>query len=186
MSDDFPKLAAISVEEAAGALPLLSAVIGVLRAEGWRIAGYVQQDIPADDICCPQMLLEDIETREKHCISQALGPGASGCRLDSQALTEVAGRALVGLDAAPVPDLLLLNRFGKAEAEGGGLRAVFDKAALLGVPVLTCIKQDYRPAWSDYTGVLSAALPATEDAVLAWCRAAIASRRNEEFQGEYR
>lgn len=179
MSADFPILAAISVEEASGAAPLLRAVIGVLRTENRRIAGHIQRETSVDGICCPDMLLEDIETGEQHCISQALGPGANGCRLDSQALADVAGRTLAALDAAPGPDLLFLNRFGKAEAEGRGLRAVFEKAASLGVPVLTCVKQDYRTAWSDYTGALSTALPATEDAVLDWCRAAIASRHGK-------
>jgi nucleoside-triphosphatase THEP1 len=180
MNSDFPILAALSVEEAAGAVQLLKAVIARLRAEGRQVAGHIQCDISGDDDCRPDMLLEDVETRERYCISQSLGPGASGCRLDSQALADVAGHTLARLDASA--DLLLLNRFGKAEAEGRGLRSVFEKAASLGVPVLTCVKQDYRSDWADYTGALSIALPPTEEAVLDWCRAAIASRHDTELQ----
>ncbi|AYD02595.1 DUF2478 domain-containing protein [Neorhizobium sp. NCHU2750] len=177
MSDDIPRLAAIPAEEAGDAVPLLRDILAALRADGRSIAGNIQREIATDGICCPDMVLEDIETGELHCISQSLGPGASACRLDSQALAMVAGRMLVNLDTLPGPDLLLLNRFGKAEAEGRGLRAVFEKAASLGVPVLTCVKQDYRAAWSDYTGPLSTTLAATRDEVLAWCRSAITCRQ---------
>lgn len=175
MKPDDIRLAAITLEEGVAVDPLFDTIVATLRDEGWQVAGYVQREIPNELGCSPEMLVEDVESGERLCISQALGPGSAGCRLDPQALANVAGLALVRLDERP--DLLVLNRFGKGESEGMGLRAVIEKAASLNIPVLTSVKDTYRSAWMDYAGELSAILPASADAALAWCRAAITAQR---------
>jgi hypothetical protein len=77
----------------------------------------------------------------------------------------------------------MLNRFGKAEAEGGGLRSAFVRAMEAGVPVLTAVRPPYFEAWSKFHGRLAVDLPTDLDAVLAWCRASVqelrAARRSE-------
>lgn len=169
-------LAAIAVNDRTAVDALFDRVIATLRAEGFCIAGYVQRETPDARECCPETLVEDVETGALVRISQALGAGSKGCRLDPQALAGVAGAALARLDTPP--DLMVLNRFGKGESEGRGLRVVFEKALELEIPVLTCVKENYRPAWVDYAGELAGTLPADEDAVLAWCRAALGNQRN--------
>ena len=54
----------------------------------------------------------------------------------------------------------MLNRFGKAEAEGGGLRSGFARAIDAGIPVLTAVRPPYREAWAQFHGGLAVDLPA--------------------------
>ena len=65
---------------------------------------------------------------------------------------------------------MMLNRFGRAEAEGGGLRSAFVRAMEAGIPVLTAVGAPYTEAWSQFHGRLAIDLPADLEAVLAWCR----------------
>ena len=65
------------------------------------------------------MLLEDLSTGHRTSIHEDRGAGASGCRLDESALAEAAARIEDNLEDSP--DLLVLNKFGKAECDGGGL-----------------------------------------------------------------
>lgn len=67
------------------------------------------------------------------------------------------------------PEILILNRFGKGEAEGAGLRAAFEAAAISGIPLLTSVKELYLPAWNDFAGGFSVRLDADTEQVLAWC-----------------
>ncbi len=73
-------------------------------------------------------------------------------------------------------DLLLLNKFGKGEAEGGGLRSTFAGAIETGVPVLTAVRPPYLEAWTAFHGGLAADLMPDLGEVLAWCRAAVQTR----------
>lgn len=75
------------------------------------------------------------------------------------------GDALARLEIPP--DLFLMNRFGKSEAEGSGLRSLFKNAFLSDLSVLTCINDVYRTNWARYTGSLGVCLPAQEDVILA-------------------
>ena len=114
---EFPLQAAIRVERDRPVDDILEAVARVLQKEGVIVAGFLQRESAGDGEFCNRIDLEDIASGEHHIISQALGSGARGCRLDPQALAGVAGPLLAGLDRRP--DLLILNRFGKMEVEPG-------------------------------------------------------------------
>jgi hypothetical protein len=97
-----------------------------------------------------------------------LGREAHGCRLDPGALAEAAP-LLEGMIETGA-DLLIINRFGKAEAEGAGLRSVIERAILVGVPVLTAVRAEYVDAWASFHAGLSMWLPPDSNAILSWCR----------------
>ena len=64
---------------------LLADVAYRLRASGWKLAGAVQApDAPRNSRC--EMTLEDLATGACIEMSDELGPTASGCRLDTEAL----------------------------------------------------------------------------------------------------
>jgi len=106
-------------------------------------------------------------------ITQDLGAGSMACRMDAGAFEQAVALAASRLHARGA-DLILLNKFGLSEAEGRGFRALIADALGKDVPVLTGVSETHRAAFDDFAGGLAAHLPPQEDAVLAWCRAAVA------------
>lgn len=149
---------------------VLEAAARQLIAKGHRVEGFIQYAEKDEGQCCGAVDLEDIATGRRWQIMQALGAHARGCRLDFNALSDAAVFTEGRIQTRP--DIIILNRFGKAEAEGCGLRSVFEAAFLAGVPVLTTVKETYLDFWRDFAGDLSQPLPARVDAIVAWCLAA--------------
>jgi len=173
MTPPFPLLAAVRYRRDDAIDGLLEAVARDLRARGARVAGYVQRETEASDECCAITYLEDLATGEHHVISQSLGGGAKGCRLDPQALAGLCG--LLEAALARGADILVLNRFGKGEAEGHGLRAAIGQAMLADVPVLTAVQDAWLPAWQAFAGEFGTTLSPTREAIDAWAGAALAA-----------
>ena len=48
-----------------------------------------------------------------------------------------------------------------------------------GIPVLTAVAARHQSGWQRFTGGLHAALPADEEALMAWCQAKLARRKQE-------
>ena len=65
------------------------------------------------------------------------------------------------------------------EAEGGGFVMEFADFIEAGIPVLTAVAARHQSGWQRFTGGLHAALPADEEALMAWCRAQLARRKQE-------
>jgi nucleoside-triphosphatase THEP1 len=173
MDQNFPLLAAIPFAQDQAVDQMLEYVARTLVSEGYRVAGFIQYSQEIAGRCCGAVDVEDIATGKRIQIMQPLGRQAKGCRLDPQAMAAVTARALAMLEEGP--DILILNRFGKGESEGKGLRAAFEAASLAGVPVLTSVKETYLEPWRGFAGGMSSDLAPDPDAVLRWCREAIAA-----------
>ena len=173
MTDSATPIADIPFKGRAPIDALLAVVVERLRQDGVRVIGFLQEDdsasVGAD--ACSTMRLRDLAGGGVMGISQDLGRFSEGCRLDSVALTEAAGRLEAALEAGA--DLLVVNRFGKAEAAGSGLRPVIARAIADNIPVLVPVREDYAPAWANFHGGLAASLPAEAEAVLDWCQRAV-------------
>jgi nucleoside-triphosphatase THEP1 len=158
---------------------LMLDIAAALRKDGVRVGGVMQEN--AGQGPCAAMSVVDLVSGERFAISQELGAGSRGCRLDPRGLAEVAARtdATMGADF----DLLLLNKFGRAEAEGGGLRSVLTRAIAAGTPVLTSVRPPYVEAWTAFHGGLAAGLPPRLEDAVAWCRRAIGEQRDGEAAG---
>ena len=109
---------------------VLETVVRAVQSRGYPVAGYLQRETPDGPGCCSATFLEDVSSGEQLRITQALGAGSRGCRLNPQALADVSGRLLSVVDANT--DLLVLNRFGKGESDGHGFRSVIESAYGLG------------------------------------------------------
>lgn len=168
-------LGAIIYRDGQGVDPLIAGVVHVLRAEGAAICGVLQHETANPGNCCASMYLENISNGLYLRLSQELGRGSQGCRLNPHALAESSGQLLLEMDEHP--DLLVLNRFGKGEAEGHGFRAVLEKAYHLQIPVLIGVKETYRSAWDDFAGEFSRALKVDSRSVLEWCMKAITEKQ---------
>jgi hypothetical protein len=99
-------------------------------------------------------------------ISQDLGPQARGCRLDPAALETAVGLVAAGLSSGP--DLLIVNKFGKHEAEGRGFRDVIAEAIAMDIPVLVGLNGLNRPAFETFADGMAIQLPAKPAALMAW------------------
>jgi hypothetical protein len=105
-------------------------------------------------------------------ISQDLGPSARGCRLDPAALETAVG--LVSASLAGGADVLIVNKFGKHEAEGRGFRAVIAEALALGMPVIVGVNGLNLTGFEEFAGGLACRLPPDCEALSAWATLAIA------------
>ncbi|MGG7567176.1 DUF2478 domain-containing protein [Rhodovulum sp. DZ06] len=143
-------LAYICVEERGEADRLLVDLAKRLAARGMRLAGAVQTNDEWDpDRACDMNLHVLGEAPRVVLISERLGAEATGCRLNVGALEEVAGLVEAALDGA---ELLIVNKFGKREAEGGGFRPLIAKALEEGVPVLTAAGPTDSVRFLDWAG----------------------------------
>ena len=91
-----------------------------------------------------------IESGRRIDLMQDLGACSEGCRLDTTALAEVAG--LLAQSIAAAPDLLLVSRFGRAEAEGGGFLTEIGAAAAAGTPTLVGVSAKRAGEWQAFAG----------------------------------
>jgi hypothetical protein len=108
-------------------------------------------------------------------ISQDLGPASRGCRLDPEALEATVGLVSASLDRGA--DCLIVNKFGKHEADGRGFRPVIAHALELKIPVLVGINALNREAFLGFADGVAVEVSPTPTAVAEWfeCIAGVAS-----------
>ena len=155
---------------------VLERVARRLQAEGAHVGGLVHRvdDYPSGS---KRMVLFDLRSNRSFELSQDLGGASVACNLNPQALGEAS--AVLRQALADGVDLVVINRFGGVEAEGGGFVMEFADFIEAGIPVLTAVAARHQSGWQRFTGGLHAALPADEEALMAWCRAQLARRKQE-------
>lgn len=146
---------------------LLFALAERLHGAGFSLAGAVQENRDRADAMPCDMDLHILTGGEVVRISQHLGRGARGCRLDPAGLEQAVGMVLAALDA-PV-DAVIVNKFGKQESEvGRGFRPVFAEALMRELPVVTAVTPGQREAFLEFAGEMAIELPAEIDALFDW------------------
>ncbi len=169
------KLAAVAYQTGFQIDEFLIHAANLLRADHVRLSGILQENTRNAAGSCSAMTLIDLTSQSRFGISQDLGSQAQGCRLDPHGLTEIG--ALLDRSLDRTIELLVLNKFGKAEAEGGGLRSVLAHVIETGIPLLTAVRPPYIEAWSEFHGGLAVDLPTDLGRVLAWCGDAVRELR---------
>jgi hypothetical protein len=152
---------------------LLAAAVARLHAEGLRIAGAVRAIAPGAEAGHCDSALRLLPEGPIVDITQNLGSGSAACRMDTEALELSVAGATERLKTQGA-DLVVVNKFGISEAEGRGFRTLIAEALGRDVPVLIGVSDVHRDAFDRFAGGMAVALPAEEDAVLAWCLDAIA------------
>lgn len=160
------RLAHISIAGRGETDRFLAAVAARLEMAGVRLAGTVQSNTARADRTRCDMDLRVLPDGPVYRISEDRGAAARGCMLDHGALEQTVAEVARRMDGA---DLLIVNKFGKAESEGRGLVPVISDALARGLPVLVGVNGLNLPLYLDFAGGLSDALPATEETVAAWC-----------------
>lgn len=145
---------------------ILFKLANALAARGLRCCGTVQINSERGDTGPCDMDVRVLPDGPVLRISQDLGPSARGCRLDPAALETAVGLVSASLDHGA--DVLIVNKFGKHEAEGRGFRSVIAEALSMGIPVLVGINALNLPAFQTFADGLATALPPDPDALETW------------------
>jgi len=145
---------------------IFSAIVDRCRVLGLSLAGVLQHQVfeRADRRC--DVILEDLTSGHRTPLFEHRGAGARGCRLDEAALAEAIARVEGSLENAP--QLLVLNKFGKVECDGGGLRDLIASAIDRGIPVVIGVPQRNLGSWRKFIGEFAVELTNDSCEVERW------------------
>ena len=121
-----------------------------LAEMGVRTCGTVQINTERPDCHACDMDVRVLPGGPDICISQSLGKHASGCRLDPDALEQAVTIATRRL--AEGADILIINKFGKHEANGRGFRELIAEALANDVAVIVGTNKLNEEAFLEFTG----------------------------------
>lgn len=144
---------------------LIAEVARRLIAGGLTPAGTLQINTPRPGRQKSDMDLWLLPEGPQIRISLDRGEAAAGCRLDTSALEEA---AVITAQRLPAADLLLVNKFGKQEADGHGLADSVAEALAQGKPVLCGMADHFLEGFLTYAAGHAEELPRDADLVVAW------------------
>jgi hypothetical protein len=131
-----------------------------------RIAGVIAEAHGLSDRACSAGYLHRLGTDERFAIFDDRGPGSTVCHLEGGGA--LAAAEAIRRDIAGGCDLVLLSKFGKLEAGGGGLFAAFKAAIDEGIPVLTSVSPAAAKKWESLATREFATLSADAAEIDAW------------------
>lgn len=158
---------AIRRDDPEGADRVVGDLVDLARSAGIEVAGVTQKNIHRVDRIHNDMHLVSLCSSEEYKISEDRGAMASGCRLDR----DLIARAAVDVERALMSrrsQLLALNKFGKAEEEGGGMRNAIVLAIESGIPVLMSVGRLSMGSLLDFGGGLVEIAPAEVARAREW------------------
>ena len=171
------RAAAVVFESGDDADAAMAVAVAALRHAGLRVGGLLQMLGPAIGPCKREMNLLVLASGDWIRIDQNLGPDSQSCTLDGDALARAAMALRAAVQARP--DLLVVSRFGKQEALGGGMRAEIAEALLSGIPVLVAVRTTLREEWERFLGRPASVLPTCADTIAGWARSQTAAAREQ-------
>ncbi len=166
------KLAYVSLAGRGATDALIAAALAQPALAGRRLAGTLPVDTGRALSHPCDMDLQILPDGPILRISQDLGSGSRGCRLDGGALEEAVVEVNRRLDGAQA---LVVNKWGKVDSEGRGFVPLIARALEAGMPVLVGVNGLNLPAFLEFAGGLAVELPADALAVAAWLSDAMAA-----------
>ncbi|CAD0183622.1 ABC-type molybdate transport system, ATPase component [Ruegeria sp. THAF57] len=167
-------LAYVTTTERGATDRLLSAAAEQLLKTGAQLSGVVQTNTECADSSKCDMDVRVLPAGETIRISQSLGEQSRGCRLDPAALEQAVGYVTSSL--ADAPQLLVVNKFGKHEADGRGFRPVIAEALALDIPVLVGVNGLNREKFEAFTDGAAEQIAPEVDAIIEWFARVTAER----------
>lgn len=158
---------------------LLADVVQRLEAHGVALAGTVQTNIHRDDRPLCDMDLRLLPDGPVVRISVDRGPLARGCRLDAGVLEQSVLWVSSALENA---EFLVVNKFGKQEAEGKGLSGAIAAALERGFPVLVGVNGLNLPAFLEFADGMALQLMPDAASIADWCLTSLAATHSTPVQ----
>lgn len=153
---------------------ILQRTAEMLMADGLRPIGTVQINSERTDAGPCDMDIKVLPSGSIIRISQSLGRASKGCRLDPSALEMAVAQVQQSLgDGA---DCLIINKFGKHEADGRGFRPLIAEALSLEIPVLIGTNTLNLNAFTAFTEGLATNLRPEPETLYGWLRGAVQHR----------
>ena len=168
---DTRELAAIVFRRGYDIDAFLKNICKTMTGAGVKVGGLIQETSGGVGGCAQSVHVVDIRSGKKFDIWDDRGSCARGCRLNEGALDVSA--EIVSIAIQDKVDLLIINRFGRAESLGRGLLGSFVAALESGLPILTSVREPYVQAWQDFHGGLGMELKADQQPVLDWASATL-------------
>jgi uncharacterized protein DUF2478 len=145
---------------------VFEALVRLCRDQRLALAGVLQHQVcSAPDRRC-DVVLEDLTSGHRTAIFEDRGAGAAGCRLDESALAEATARVEGNLSGGA--DLLVLNKFGKAECGGGGVLDLMASALDRGIPSVIGVPRSNLDAFRSFAGEFAVELSGDMDDISRW------------------
>jgi nucleoside-triphosphatase THEP1 len=151
-----------------------------LIASGFRLGGIVQSNAHRLGRRRCDMYVKDLLGGDEVKISLDRGNEARGCRLDPDAFARI--DTWVERAVRERVDLLVINKFGKEEAHGRGLRPVIAEALIAGIPLVIGVSTRNLCDFLTFIGDPATRLRPDVEAITAWCRNAIARGAHQQCQ----
>lgn len=145
---------------------LLYNVAKILKVRGLETAGTVQINTKREKYDHCDMDVQILPDGPVVRISQNLGEGAQGCRLNPEALETAVSQVEAHL--AKGADVLIVNKFGKHEADGRGFRNAIALAVSMNCPVLVGTNSLNLEALLEFTGGSARRLTACKNEITNW------------------
>ncbi len=140
-----------------------------LREGGSSVAGIVQYkaSLPRQSRCAIEV--EELTSRFVLQLSEEEADKPFGCRIDPEALAEAA--ALITAALRKNPDVVIFNKFGRLEAEGGGLGETIAEAIQLGTPLIAGVPRRNLAPWRAFTKGLAEEISIGSSRLYQWLAA---------------
>ena len=165
-----PPIFAVKRDDPEAADRVVAAVMEAAEERHLKTVGVYQKNIERVDRVHNDMHLVSLCGGEEFKISEDRGDMSSGCRLDRDIISRAAAgveRSILQGDA----EFLVLNKFGKAEEEGGGMRDAIALALEAEIPILMTVGRWSIGSLLDFAGPYVEVVDADAGAGLDWLRA---------------
>ena len=161
---DLPRIVAVQ----GGARNLIQALLSQLavswRDRGLRIAGVVEEFTYEN--ARETVVLRDLKSGASFPLHQDLGSGSTSCSLNSAGLAAACLSVETAIEQGC--DFVIISKFGKMEASGGGLVGAFHAAIAADRPIVTSVSYSLTEAWSGFANPLTMFVEPDYDPIETW------------------
>ena len=151
-----------------------------LVASGYRLGGVVQSNAHQRGRRRCDMYVKDLLGGDEIKISLDRGNEARGCHLDPDAFARI--DAWIERAVLERVDLLIINKFGKEEVHGRGLRPVIAEALIAEIPLMIGVSTRNLCDFLTFFGDSATRLRPDVEVITAWCRNAIERGAHSRFR----
>ena len=146
----------------------LATFTATLRAKGVRVGGLLQEELVDGGGCRMGIDLVDVETGSRFPINRPSKENLESktCSMNTNVLadsTEALRRAI-----EDKVDLIVLEKFGEQEQNGGGLNDEILNAIAENIPLLIAVPETALELWTERSGGLGAYLDHNVDSFQTW------------------